>query len=279
MSGVIVQENLQENLQGSLQDNLEGAQHGDLIAMGYNGYVTTQSNAKGIPFFLCSFPIKEEHCNDFHWYRKDDGGRRSQKRGVWMKRLGRLVMPIVLCLGAASKARELSNFSQLPKEVRDLAIEVRNQCKELEPEMKLNYEMSGIQIFDLNGDGARDIFVDNEELCGGLRLAGGNCSNRGCDMTIYKEISKGRWRKILNEHLHAKFLAIDGETGRFQLMVASIYAGDPKCQPRKEYTSGHSCNLILTFRNNQWNCERKPRISSAFLINLTGRPITRQLAG
>ena len=173
-----------------------------------------------------------------------------------MTRFGLLMMPIVLCLGVASKAQELSTFNQLPKEVRDLAIDVRNQCKDLEPEMKLNDEMSGIQIFDLSGDGARDIFVDNEELCGGLRLAGGNCSNRGCDMTIYKEISKGRWRKIFNEHLHAKFLAIDGETGRFQLMVASIYAGDPRCQPRKEYTSGHSCNLIVTFHNNGWNWQK-----------------------
>ena len=89
-----------------------------------------------------------------------------------------------------TKTQELSNFSQRSKEVRDLAIEVRNQCKELEPEMKLNYEMSGIQIFDLNGDGARDIFVDNEELCGGLRLAGGNCSNRGCDDNLQRDIQK-----------------------------------------------------------------------------------------
>jgi hypothetical protein len=29
------------------------------------------------------FPIEEEHYNDFHWYRKDDGGQWSQKRGLY----------------------------------------------------------------------------------------------------------------------------------------------------------------------------------------------------
>jgi hypothetical protein len=169
---------------------------------------------------------------------------------------GPMALAIVVCLAFASKAQELTNLRQLPKEVRDLAFEVRDSCKELEPDMKLDYEMSGIQILDLNGDGSHDIFVDNEELCGTLRLAGGNCSNRGCDMTIYKEVSKGRWQQIFHEHLHAKFIAIDWETMRFQLMVASIYAGDPRCQPRKEYTSGHSCNLIVTFRNNKWSWQK-----------------------
>jgi hypothetical protein len=65
-----------------------------------------------------------------------------------------------------------------------------------------------------------------------------------------------QWRRILKEHLYAKFLAIDWDTMRFQLMVASIFAGDPKCQPHKEYTSGHSCNLIVTFNNNRWNWQR-----------------------
>jgi hypothetical protein len=92
------------------------------------------------------------------------------------------------------------------------------------------------------------------QLCG-VHMAGANCSNRGCDMSIYKEISKGSWRKTFHEHLYGKFLAIDWERMHLQLMVASIYAGDPRCQPipNKEYTSGKSCNLIVTYRNNNWD--------------------------
>ena len=163
-----------------------------------------------------------------------------------------LATAIVIYGSSVAKAQNLSIFSQLPKEVRDRAVEVRNSCKELEPDMKLNNDMSGIQILDLSGDGSRDIFVDNETLCGDLRLAGGNCSNRACEMTIYREVSKGQWQQVFHEDLYDKFIAIDWETMRFQLMVASIYAGDPRCQPRKEYPSGHSCNLIVTYRNNKW---------------------------
>jgi hypothetical protein len=144
-------------------------------------------------------------------------------------------------------------FSQLPKVIRDHAIEVRKLCNEANPEMTFD-DMQGITIVDLKGDGSRDIAVDNETLCG-AHMAGFNCSNRGCDMMIYKEILKGQWRKNFEEHLYEKHLAIDWDTMRLQLMVASIYAGDPRCKPapNKLYTSGKSCNLIVTFRNDRWN--------------------------
>jgi hypothetical protein len=150
-------------------------------------------------------------------------------------------------------AQTIMQFGQLPKEVRDRATEVRKSCNELNPEMTFN-EMQGIQVLSLRGDAARDIIVDNEDLCG-AHLAGANCSNRGCDMVIYKEISKNQWRKIFDEHLYAKFLALDWEHMRLQLIVASIYAGDPRCQPTpgKQYTSGMSCNLIFSFRNDRWD--------------------------
>jgi hypothetical protein len=72
---------------------------------------------------------------------------------------------------------------------------------------------------------------------------------------IYKEVSRGHWRKIFDEHLYDKYLAIDWEKMRLQLMVVSIFAGDPRCQPSpgKDYTSGQSCNLIVTYNNNGWN--------------------------
>ena len=56
---------------------------------------------------------------------------------------------VLVCLSATSNAQDAISFAQLPKEARDLANEVRNQCKELEPDMKLDYDMSGIHILDL----------------------------------------------------------------------------------------------------------------------------------
>src|SRR5690349_4349747 len=118
-----------------------------------------------------------------------------------MLRLLCFTIAIASCSATALAAQEQPfDFQHLPKEVRDLAVEVRNSCRELDSSKAFS-DMQGIEILDLSGDGSRGIFVDNEGLCGG-RMAGANCSNRGCDMTIFKEVAKGRWRQIFKEHLY-----------------------------------------------------------------------------
>jgi hypothetical protein len=169
-------------------------------------------------------------------------------------RSSKIIYAIALWLYAApAVAQQSMEFRQLPKEVRDHATRVRRSCNESYPDMRFK-DMQGIQILDLEGDGSRDIFIDNKDLCGD-QIPGANCSNRGCDMIVYKETSRGKWREIFKEHLYSKYVVIDWDTMRVQLMVVSIYAGDPRClpNPKKDYTSGRSCNLIVTYRNNQWN--------------------------
>jgi hypothetical protein len=165
-----------------------------------------------------------------------------------------LAVAVIIWLPIRAETFVRLGFQQLPGEIRQHAIEVRQACKELTGDNRTFDDMQGIQIVDLKGDGSRDIIVDNESLCGS-HMAGANCSNRGCDVRIYKEISRGAWRKIFEEHLYAKHFAIDWNTMRLQLMVVSIYAGDPRCHPnpREEYTSGKSCNLIVTYKSNGWN--------------------------
>jgi hypothetical protein len=62
-------------------------------------------------------------------------------------------------------AQPTLEFSQLPSEIRNRAIEVRKSCSELFPEMEFD-DMQGIQVLDVKGDGSRDIVVDDERLCG-----------------------------------------------------------------------------------------------------------------
>jgi hypothetical protein len=113
--------------------------------------------------------------------------------------------------------------------------------------------MQGITVVDLDGNRSRDLMVDNEELCNAA-MAGANCSNRGCDLTIWKEVGRGSWRKVFNEHLHRKFISLNIATGRFQLMAVSIYAGDARCKQDQQrlYTSGENCDLLVSYRNGQW---------------------------
>jgi hypothetical protein len=164
-----------------------------------------------------------------------------------------VVMTAMMIAAAPIAAQPDMRYKELPKEVRDRAAEVRKSCKEENPDLSFN-EMQGIQLLSLKGGSAKAIVLGNEELCG-AHLAGANCSNRGCDLQIYKEVSKDHWRKIFDEHLYEKFLAIDCENMRLQLIVASIYAGDPRCQPKpgKQYSSGMSCNLIVSYENDSWN--------------------------
>jgi hypothetical protein len=164
-----------------------------------------------------------------------------------------LYVLVIFAITTPAFTQPTLEFEQLPKEIRDHATDVRTACKEGNPDRKF-IDMQGIEILDLKGDGSRDIVVDNEGLCG-VPLAGANCSNRGCDMSIYKETLRGQWKKIFQEHLYDKFLAIDWDKMRLQLMVVSIYAGDPRCQPNPKifYTSGKSCNLIVTYRSDRWN--------------------------
>jgi len=164
------------------------------------------------------------------------------------------IVTLLAWMGSASAQMTELEYSQLPREVRDTIRDIRANCKELNPDFKPYAIEQGIMIVDLDDSGSKNIVLDAENVCNG-QVPGANCSNRGCDMTIFKETSRGQWQKIFKEHLYAKYLAIDWETMRLQLMVVSIYAGDPRCQPdaNKDYSSGKSCNLIVTYRNNQWN--------------------------
>src|SRR4051812_30802627 len=96
----------------------------------------------------------------------------------------------LIAIAAPVAAQPNMQFRELPKEVQVMALEVRKACKEENSEMKFN-DMQGIQILSLKGDGARDIVVDSEGLCG-AHLAGSNCTNRGCNLDIYKEVEKGQ---------------------------------------------------------------------------------------
>jgi hypothetical protein len=162
--------------------------------------------------------------------------------------------------GAAAFPRDqhgLPVYSELPKEIRDTAGEVRGRCKEADVdggEMRFD-DWQGIYLVDLNGDGSDDIVVDHEHLCNG-RMAGFNCSNRSCQFEVYKQVGKGKWRKVFDEYLHDKYIVAEGY--RFQMLIAKIWAGDARCKPdpKEEYPSGRACNLFVTYKGGKWNWQK-----------------------
>ena len=177
-----------------------------------------------------------------------------------------LLATVAACMissGAAALAAYERGYTGLPQEVRDSVEKARNACSERredggEYQRQLG-DWAGIQIVDLNGDKSNDIVVDYSEVCGG-RMTEAVCSNRSCGFEIYKQIGNGKWRKIFDEDLYSYHLVIDGEreSNRFQLLIATIWAGDPRCDPdqKKHYDSGQACNLFVTYKNGKWKWQK-----------------------
>ena len=110
--------------------------------------------------------------------------------------------------------------------------------------------------FDLEGDGSSDLLVDAEYLCA-RRMAGANCTNRGCDLQIWKQVGPRKWHKIFDDHPYDNFVSI-GYDGPFKFMVLKIHAGSPRCRPDPdaEYSAGHNCDVIVRYRGGDWVWEK-----------------------
>jgi hypothetical protein len=116
----------------------------------------------------------------------------------------------------ASAQQQTMRFQDLPREVRSHVDEIRRSCKELDADFKPYDAMQGISVIDLNGDGSRDLMVDNEEVCNS-HMAGANCSNRGCDLIIWKQaggvedgVQRAPPQKIHKPCQRDRALSVDG---------------------------------------------------------------------
>jgi hypothetical protein len=152
---------------------------------------------------------------------------------------------------AAAKTSKIQ-YQNLPADLRDYVDEVRQRCKSLDPKFLPYDRMDGIMQVDLDGDQSQDFIVDAEHLCNEW-IKGANCTNRGCDLKVWKQVDAQSWKVIFSDHVYRKFISISDD-GRFQLMTVSVYAGSPLCarDSSKSYTSGQSCDLIVSRNDNNW---------------------------
>lgn len=150
---------------------------------------------------------------------------------------------------AAFAQAKSMQYQQLPPEIRKYADDIHRSCKEQDDSSQPSDLMQGIQVIDLDGSGARDLLVDAETLCNGW-IKGGNCSNRGCDLKIWKQTGQRSWRVVLDQHVSRKFISTS-EKDRLNLMALSINAGSPQCEPErgKQYTSGQMCDVLVRYKN------------------------------
>lgn len=76
-----------------------------------------------------------------------------------------------------------------------------------------NQVRHGRGISDITIEGQPAFIVDDGELCSPFQSAGVNCSNRGCDLRIWKRTANGRWSLILEEHSRGKFISATEKEG------------------------------------------------------------------
>jgi hypothetical protein len=171
------------------------------------------------------------------------------KQQAMMLVLAVMFTPPALC-------QSTMKYQQLPAEIRSYIDEIHDRCQETDPEFRLFDTMEGISVITLEGRGSRDLMVDAQRLCNDQWIKDGNCTNRGCDLKIWKQTGAKSWKKVFDEHLHRKFISVIDD--RFRLMAASVYAGDAHCNPdpKKFYTSGQSCDVMIYYRNGNWVWEK-----------------------
>lgn len=158
-------------------------------------------------------------------------------------------------LGIFSHAFAGEQFEQLPIPVKRHAEEVRAACRDANSELEISYDMAGISDITIEGQPA--FIVDDGELCSPFQSAGVNCSNRGCDLRIWKRTANGHWSLILEEHSRGKFISAT-ENGTLAALVITVGALHPQCHPEpdREYVARDSCDLLGRYTRGKWRWQR-----------------------
>lgn len=172
------------------------------------------------------------------------------------KAIAAALLALSLQAGVAAAQDEGVRYTELPGELRSYVDEVRESCKGLDESSMPYHPMQGIMEFDLEEDGSSDLLVAAEYLCE-RRMAGANCTNRGCDLQVWKEVGPRKWRKIFDDHPYDNFISID-YNGPFRFMVLKIHAESPQCRPdpAAQYSAGHNCDVIVRYRGGDWVWEK-----------------------
>ncbi|MBY3044224.1 formylglycine-generating enzyme family protein [Rhizobium leguminosarum] len=152
----------------------------------------------------------------------------------------------------ASPATEGSGlqYGHLPPAVKSYVENVRNSCRDSDPNGIPSDKMSGIRPISLP-DGTIALLIENETVCSD-HYSSANCSNRGCDVVVMTE-GDGGWKEIFHEHLYDDTFDI-GDDKKLNSISASIYAGDPHCDPAQnaKFMSSDSCNVVIHYENKHW---------------------------
>jgi hypothetical protein len=161
--------------------------------------------------------------------------------------------PLWLFPASAQTTQRL--FDQLPRQTQADIRQVREWCTNAGTPVGSEVD-TGLQEIDLNGDGSHDIVIDWQRVaCGDA--GGGGCSNRGCDLDIYKQTGRASWKKIFSEHVGKHFMSTTyDDRSRFRLLAISVVGGNSQCKiNQNEPGARRYCDALVYWRQGRWQWE------------------------
>jgi hypothetical protein len=202
-----------------------------------------------------------DDADDGMWTREEGSDERFNSMGFrvavslddksWDKMAGASAPEVKEAAVAPPKASDGGlQYDYLPRAVKSYVEEVRNSCRDYDPNGVPADRMSGIRPISL-ADGTPALLIENETLCSD-HYSGANCSNRGCDVVVMVEGDNG-WKDSFHEHLYDDSFDI-GADGKLNSIAATIYAGDPHCDPAPDakFESSDSCDVVINYENKDW---------------------------
>jgi hypothetical protein len=126
-------------------------------------------------------------------------------------------------------------FPSLPPDVQKDVDDVKRQCRRVlgdedEHASRFSFEDEGLTRFMVSG--LQAVMINRLEMCDGICLRGGNCSNRNSyAVAVYVRSGGGTWSKALSvEAVGNVFLSTDWLRNReFKVAVISILSGIEGC--------------------------------------------------
>lgn len=150
-----------------------------------------------------------------------------------------------ICAASVTLAQDAS-FDDLPTEVKDYVVRVRDLCVARGSGSKTYDDpMQGITAIRIDEQPAW--MVDDERLCNEA-ARDANCDDSGCDLKIWSEVGRNRWKTVFDEHVLRNFPSVDEQTNKLSVMVIALTGDDDRCKRPPD----QSCEFMVSYSDGRW---------------------------
>jgi hypothetical protein len=146
-------------------------------------------------------------------------------------------------------------FDKLPVVEQNKITQARQECKAGEAWPADDYKGfsranldKGLMGVRLNGDKLVSVLISYERICNFI-VPAANCSNRGCDLVIYRQTEPAKWIKVFNEHVRPEVLVSLDYNDGLRLLGVSIVGGNKQCVAKEIAPASHMyCDALVYWR-------------------------------